>query len=44
MKIRVLGENDLDAVVEIDKKILGKKDALIGNERSHTPTFILVLL
>jgi ribosomal protein S18 acetylase RimI-like enzyme len=25
MKIRVLGENDLGAVVEIDKKILGKK-------------------
>ena len=25
LKIRVLGENDLDAVVEIDKKIFGKK-------------------
>jgi ribosomal protein S18 acetylase RimI-like enzyme len=25
VKIRVLAENDLDAVVEIDKKILGKK-------------------
>lgn len=25
MKIRVLNENDLDAVVEIDKKILGKE-------------------
>lgn len=25
LKIRVLNENDLDAVVEIDKKVLGKK-------------------
>ena len=25
VKIRVLGENDLDAVVEIDKKVLGKE-------------------
>jgi hypothetical protein len=33
VKIRVLDESDLDAVVEIDKKVLGKRDVLFGKER-----------